>query len=97
MNMKLQRIASALLCSLLLSAPTFADDKFAAETAKEIEAGHWVIERRDVREDFRAAFGELAGRLKSIALASDTDNTGETAHAGFADFRFVANESDCQE
>ena len=38
MNMKLQRIASALLCSLLLSAPTFADDKFAAETAKEIEA-----------------------------------------------------------
>ena len=36
--MKLQRIASALLCSLLLSAPAFADDKFAAETAKEIEA-----------------------------------------------------------
>ena len=36
--MKFQRIASALLCGLLLSAPAFADDKFAAETAKEIEA-----------------------------------------------------------
>ena len=61
------------------------------------EAGHWVIERRDVREDFQAAFGELTGRLRSIALASDTDNTGETAHAGFADFRFVAETSGCLE
>ena len=61
------------------------------------EAGHWVSERRDVRQDFRAAFGELSGRLKSIALASDTDNTGETAHAGFADLRFVSDISDCPE
>ena len=61
------------------------------------DAGRWVGERRDVRQDFRAAFGELSGRLKSIALASDTDNTGETAHAGFADFRFVATTADCPE
>ena len=61
------------------------------------DAGRWVSERRDVRQDFRAAFGELSGRLKSIALASDTDNTGETAHAGFADFRFVATTADCPE
>ena len=61
------------------------------------DAGRWVTERRDVREDFRAAFGEISARLKSIALASDTDNTGETAHAGFADFRFVAQASECPE
>ena len=61
------------------------------------EAGHWVSERRDVRQDFRTAFGELGGHLKSIALASDTDNTGEMAHAGFADFRFVATTADCPE
>ena len=61
------------------------------------EAGRWVHERRDVLKDFQRAFGDLQGQLKSIALASDTDNTGETAHAGFADFRFVANESDCSE
>lgn len=29
--------------------------------------------------------------------ASDPDNTGETAHAGFADFRFVAETADCPE
>lgn len=59
------------------------------------DAGRWVHERRNVLKDFQRAFGDLQGQLKSIALASDTDNTGEEAHAGFADFRFVANESDC--
>ena len=59
------------------------------------EAGRWVHEQRNVFEDFQRAFGDINGQLKSIALASDTDNTGEVAHAGFADFRFVANESDC--
>lgn len=58
-------------------------------------AGRWVRERRDVRADFRRAFGELDGRLTGIAVAADTDNTGEEAHAGFADFRFVAAEADC--
>lgn len=61
------------------------------------DAGRWVHERRNVLKDFQRAFGDLQGQLKSIALASDTDNTGEEAHAGFADFRFVANESDCSE
>jgi hypothetical protein len=59
------------------------------------EAGRWVRERRDLRADFRRAFGELDGRLTGIAVAADTDNTGEEAHAGFADFRFVAAEADC--
>jgi hypothetical protein len=30
-----------------------------------------------------------------MALASDTDNTGESAHAGFADFHFVAEKEAC--
>jgi len=59
------------------------------------DAGRWVHERRNVLKDFQRAFGDLQGQLKSIALASDTDNTGEAAHAGFADFRFVATESEC--
>lgn len=58
-------------------------------------AGRWVRERRDVAADFRQAFGNLDARLQGLALASDTDNTGEEAHAGFAEFRFVAAENDC--
>ena len=58
-------------------------------------AGTWIQERRNVLADFRRAFGEIDGELKGLAIASDTDNTGEEAHAGFADFRFVETEEDC--
>lgn len=58
-------------------------------------AGRWVVERRNVQKDFDLAFGNIHGRLNALALASDTDNTGAEAHAGFADFRFVTTETEC--
>lgn len=60
-------------------------------------AGPWVSERRNVLSDFQHAFGPLDGRLSGLAIASDTDNTGEEAHAGFADFRFVEMDRECPE
>ena len=59
------------------------------------DAGAWVMERRDVAEDFERAFGALPAQLSGIALASDTDNTGESARAGFAEFRFVSRDEAC--
>lgn len=59
------------------------------------DAGGWVVERRDVAEDFKRAFGALPAQLSGIALASDTDNTGERARAGFAEFRFVSRDETC--
>ena len=59
------------------------------------QAGAWVQERRHVDKDFQRAFGDIGGQLNGIAIASDTDNTGEEAHAGFADFRFVAKDQEC--
>ena len=59
-------------------------------------AGGWVEERHDVARDFAAAFGSAEGaRPAQLAIASDTDNTGETAQAGFADFHFVALGQPC--
>lgn len=58
-------------------------------------AGRWINERRDVGADFQAAFGYAPLRLTGVAIATDTDNTGEEARAGFADFRFVAAIDDC--
>lgn len=58
-------------------------------------AGRWVEERRDVSADFQAAFGHAPLKLTGVAIATDTDNTGEEARAGFADFRFVATANDC--
>ena len=56
------------------------------------DAGGWVIERRDVADDFKRAFGEVPAQLSGIALASDTDNTGERARARFGEFRFVSQD-----
>lgn len=60
------------------------------------EAGRWVVERRDVKADFQQAFVHAPARLTGLALASDTDNTGEEARAGFADFHFVGPGEACQ-
>jgi hypothetical protein len=61
----------------------------------DAEAGRWVNERRDVRADFRRAFKHPPRLLYAMALASDTDNTGSTATAGFADLRFVSADEPC--
>ena len=59
------------------------------------QAGKWIVERHDVLKDFITEFVSPQARLIQLAVASDTDNTGETAHAGFADFHFVARDAAC--
>lgn len=59
------------------------------------EAGRWVNERRNVLADFTQAFGHPPERLYAMAVATDTDQTGGTALAGFADFRFVDRPEAC--
>jgi len=51
-------------------------------------AGEWREESRDVAADYRAAFGQPVPRLTGIALMSDTDQTGDSVTAWYADFRF---------
>jgi len=45
----------------------------------------WREFERDVVQDFEAAFGEPPPRIIGIAIATDTDDTGETARAWFGD------------
>lgn len=58
-------------------------------------AGRWIEERRDVFADAHRLFGTDQIEAEQLAIASDTDNTGEYAHAGFADFHFVAPDQPC--
>jgi hypothetical protein len=58
-------------------------------------AGRWVAERRNVFEDVQRAFGSAHAKLAMLALATDTDNTGERARAGYADLHFVAADRPC--
>ena len=58
-------------------------------------AGKWVIARHDVQKDMVTEFGSEQARLTQLSVASDTDNTGERAHAGFADFQFIEKDAAC--
>jgi len=58
-------------------------------------AGKWIVARHDVQQDEIAEFGSARARLIQLSVASDTDNTGEHAHAGFADFHFVDRNTAC--
>jgi len=47
--------------------------------------GAWQTLSRNVLEDFRHAFGEEPGKLVSVAVLTDTDNTGEHGEAWYGD------------
>lgn len=51
-------------------------------------AGQWRREVRNVRADYRAAFGEEPPPVNGVALMTDTDDTGEAATAYYGDVRF---------
>ena len=51
----------------------------------------WREVQRDVAADFRAAFGEDPPAVSGVAVASDTDNTGESVTALFGDIHFSAH------
>lgn len=46
--------------------------------------------------DATQAFGALPFQARQLAAASDTDNTGEQARAGFAELHFVGADEPCQ-
>ena len=53
-------------------------------------AGEWREVVRDVAADFRAAFGDPVPMISGVAVAADTDNTGESVEARFGDLWFEA-------
>ncbi len=59
-------------------------------------AGKWVVARQDIQQDVLTEFESEMAKMVQLSVASDTDNTGESAHAGFADFHFVARDTPCQ-
>jgi hypothetical protein len=54
------------------------------------DAGRWVTERRNVLQDYRAAFGGDPPPVNGVALMTDTDNTNGEATAYYGDIVFRA-------
>ena len=63
--------------------------RHVAVRSGEEEAGRWVEERRDVRADFRALFGESVREVDAVAIMTDTDDTGAAAVAYYGDITFT--------
>ncbi len=53
------------------------------------QLGRWRDHRRHLVQDFRRAFGEDPGPLRSVALMTDADNTGSSARGWYELPRFV--------
>ena len=51
--------------------------------------GTWRQQSRNVYEDYRRAFGEDAPMIKSVAIMTDTDNTGTQVAAYYGDIAFA--------
>jgi hypothetical protein len=52
------------------------------------EAGQWITEKRNVRDDWRRLFGAGVEQLDAVALMTDTDNAGGSARAYYGDIFF---------
>ncbi len=61
-----------------------------AESGRE-RLGSWQEVTRNVLEDYRRAFGEEPGPIIAVGIMTDTDNTGDNAHAWYGDIEFRRN------
>ena len=52
----------------------------------------WIEMKRNIYQDYKKAFGEEPGLITSVAIMTDTDNTGEKATAYYGDIQFSAIE-----
>ena len=73
--------------SMLPNLHTSRIKMIVAESGRE-KVGVWQDITRNVVEDYKRAFGEEPGRITAIAVMTDTDNTGENAHAWYGDIVF---------
>ncbi len=64
--------------------------KMVVASSGKARQGQWVTLSRDVAADYRRAFGTAPPRITGVAVAVDTDNTGESTVSYFGDIRFDA-------
>lgn len=62
--------------------------KMVVASSGKARQGQWVTLQRDITADYQRAFGTPAPRITGIAIAADTDNTGESTISYFGDIRF---------
>ncbi len=51
----------------------------------EGKAGQWIYEERNIRKDYRAAFGAEPGELLAVGIETDTDQSNEKVTAYYSE------------
>jgi hypothetical protein len=78
--------------SIVPNAYTDAIQMFVVQSGPEV-VGEWVSERRNVADDFRAAFGTEPPPIVGVAVMTDADNTGTSATAWYGDITFLSRDA----
>lgn len=61
----------------------------AVESGAEM-TGKWIVEKRNLLEDYKRYFGKTPKKAGAIAIMTDTDNTGESAAACYDSIKIVS-------
>jgi hypothetical protein len=70
--------------------PPFMKVRIIALRSGPAEAGRWALERRDLRRDYEALFGEVMPETREVGLRIwiNSQHTGTAAASAFADLAF---------
>ena len=93
------RVPTAALCYVwdnrhpvdtILDSPAAPFTALVVASSGDAQVGRWQRLSRDVAEDYRRAFNTDPPRIIGVAVAVDTDDTGESATTWFGDIEFSA-------
>ena len=77
----------------LFNNPHLRDDSYVfVRRNQEAPLGQWLGEEIDVAADFQAAFGRAPTALRFIAIAADSEDTGQASVARVADLDLIFGE-----
>jgi len=71
--------------------PFTSNAKMIAVQSGDKKSGSWQVEKKNVREDLRRAYGKDIRIIDAIAIMTDTDNSGQKATAYYGDIYFSNN------
>jgi hypothetical protein len=71
----------------ILTNPYFKNIKIIVIESGEKNLNNWVYEERNVREDFKKAFGREPSIVGAIAVMTDSDNSLSTAEAEYDEIK----------
>lgn len=63
--------------------------RMVAVNSGTTDAGKWVTQKRNVRQDLKLAFGEDVTEIHVVAIMTDGDNSGQQVRAWYGDISFT--------